>query len=305
MRANRRMLLREPPWFPSLPPMRILSDFDGVWTDQAGEAAAIQGWYAREAGRLMGVPEEQAREEFAAFRAATLAEPHAHGWWPRGFLTAFVDEDVLLATGAVSYWLDDGGDHPAADRWRRAIADAGYADAKEFGNVQFGPAMNAHRAEGGHRLVAEARDVLGDLGTAGVDLTIVSNSPTEKLRAMFAEIGAEERDGLRFVGDARKWWIEAPEPRAEVGGRAVHLDRPIYREVLERVRPDVLIGDVASLDLAAAADLRSRGALPRDLRLLLRRNADTSPWALAQPELPRDARFVDEVVDSITAMVPR
>jgi len=285
--------------------MRILSDFDGVWTDQAGEASAIQAWYAREAGALMGVPEDQAREEFDAFRAATLAEPHAHGWWPRGYLTAFVDEDVLLATGAVSYWLDEGGHHPAADRWRRTIADAGYASAQEFGNVQFGPAMKQHRAAGAHRLVDEARDVLGELEAAGVDLVVVSNSPTEKLRAMFAEIGARERTGLRFVGDAKKWWIEDPAPRADVGGRSVHLDRPIYRDVLAEVRPDVLIGDVASLDLAAAADMRTRGALPEDLQLLLRRNAATSPWALAQPELPRDERLVDEVVDSITALVPR
>ena len=71
--------------------MRILSDFDGVWTDQRGEAAAIQAAFAREAAALMGVDEGQASEEFRGFHRRTLEDPASHGWWPRGYLSAFVD----------------------------------------------------------------------------------------------------------------------------------------------------------------------------------------------------------------------
>ncbi|MEL6712798.1 MAG: hypothetical protein AAFP86_03450, partial [Planctomycetota bacterium] len=137
----------------------------------------------------------------------------------------------------------------------------------------------------------------------GDELVIVSNSPNEKIRAMFREIGADEGDGLRFVGDAKKWWVEDPSPRWTVAGRDVLVDRPLYRGVLEELRPDVLIGDVASLDLAMAAVMRAEGRLSTDLRLLLRTNPSSSPWAVAQTELARDTRLVDEAVDSITALV--
>lgn len=283
--------------------MHILSDFDGVWTDQAGEAAAIQATYAREAAKLLGIPEDEAWADFQAFRQATLADPAAHGWWPRGFLTAFVDEDELLATGAVSYWLDEHGDHPAAERWLGAMVKAGYENAQDFGNRQFGPAMLAYRAEGTHRLVDEARDVVEGVRARGDTLVIVSNSPTEKLRAMFEEAGLPEAEDLRFRGDARKWWIDEPEPRPEYAGRQVHLHRPIYEEVLLEQDPDVIIGDVASLDLAMGAAMRASGALKPGLRLLLRGHDAMSSWAAEQPQLPRDERLVDEVVDSITALV--
>ncbi|MEM1452572.1 MAG: hypothetical protein AAF957_09045 [Planctomycetota bacterium] len=279
--------------------MRILSDFDGVWTDQADEARAIQRHYAHVAAPLVGRTPEQAEADFADFLAATLERPDEHGWWPRGFLTAFVDEDELLATGAVSRWLDDVGEHPQADAWREGLRCGGYETVEAFGNVQFDPAMKAFRAARGHSLVDGARELCQALRARGDDLVVVSNSPTWKLAEMFAEAGVDEGDGVRFVGDARKWWIESGEPSREVHGRRVYLDRPFYRDVVADLDPDVVIGDVASLDLAIPAALRADGTISPRARLLLRRNDRSSRWALEQTALERDERLVDEVVDSV------
>lgn len=283
--------------------MRILSDFDGVWTDQRGEAAAIQAAFAREAAALMGVEEEDAAEEFRGFHRRTLEDPASHGWWPRGFLSAFVDEDELLATGAVGRWLDTDADLPGAERWLSAIRAGGHERAEDLVNESFGPAMRAYRDEGEHRLVPEAREVALGLAGRGIELVIVSNSPTEKLRSMFAAEGLEEGPLLRLVGDARKWWIEEPEPRRTFHGREVHLDRPRYREILGRERPDVVIGDVASLDLATPAFMRASGDLGDDLRLLLKGHGKASTWATSQVELAPEERLVDEVVPSISALL--
>ena len=119
---------------------------------------------------------------------------------------------------------------------------------------------------------------------------------------MFEEIEAPEGDWLRFVGDAQKWWIEDPAPRWTIGGRTVHIDRPKYRAILEKIQPDIVIGDVPSLDLAAPAVMRNEGALPARLRLIMRRNQRSSPWALEQVKLRHGERLVDVVVDSITAL---
>lgn len=288
--------------------MRILSDFDGVWTDQAGEARAIQSAFAREAAPHVGRSEEETFTEFRAFYRATLEEPSKNGWWPRQFLTAFVDEDELLATGAVSHWLDRGegnsetlGDAP--DRWRQGIRGGGFDSVEALANQSFGPAMKAYLESGAHGLVPEAREVLDELRRQGRDLTVVSNSPTAKLAAMFAGIGVGETNGLRFIGDARKWWIESPEPTAMVAGRAVHVDRPLYRKVLLDVKPDLVIGDVASLDLAMGSALRKEGALAQDLRLLLRHPGEASAWAREQTSHAPAERLVDEIVPSIRALV--
>ena len=279
--------------------MKILSDFDGVWTDQAGEARFINQWFVTEAARDLGIPEERAREEFDGFLEATHRAPESNGWWPRGYLTAFVDEDELLATGAVCRFLDDGGEAPGADRWRAGIARLGHASAHDYGSGLFGPAMRTYLDDHGHALVDGARALCERILGAGVELVIVSNSPTAKLRRLFADAGVEEGGLLRFVGDARKWWIEGPEPREEFAGRAVHLDRPFYREILAQERPDVVIGDVASLDLATPAAMRRAGELPLSIRLLLRQGEGAAPWAVDQVHLPREERLVDACVPSV------
>lgn len=283
--------------------MRILSDFDGVWTDQAAEARFIQRRLALAAAPILGIEIDEAVADFDAFLAATLAAPGENGWWPQGFLTAFVDEDELMATGSVCRWLDAGGDGgQAAERWRVALRAAGYASVQDFGSEQFEPAMRAFLEREEHRLVPEARETVQELRAAGIELVLVSNSPTEKLRAMFDAIGVHEGDGLRLVGDARKWWIDGADPQWYVAGRRVHLDRPYYREIVARERPDLVIGDVASLDLAVPAMLRAEGVLDSAARLVLRRGPRSSAWATGQVDLAPDVRLVDEVVDSVAEL---
>ena len=81
------------------------------------------------------------------------------------------------------------------------------------------------------------------------------------------------------------------------------MDRPYYREILRDVRPDLVIGDVASFDLALPAFMRSLGDLSADLRLVLRRNAETSAWATAQVRSGGPLRLVDEVVNSVAELI--
>ncbi len=279
--------------------MKILSDFDGVWTDQEGEARFINESFVLEVSRDLRLPAEEARVEFEGFLRAAHDEPDRHGWWPRGFLTAFVDEDELLATGAVCRYLDDGGDAPGADRWREGIQRNGHGSAHEYGSEKFGPAMQAYLRDQDHGLVDGALELSHRLRSAGAELVIVSNSPTAKLRKLFSEAGIEEGEGFRLVGGARKWWIENEEPSSEFAGRRVHLDRPYYREILTREQPDLVIGDVASLDLAMPAAMRREGTLASSIQLILRQGPSSAAWALGQTSLDRAERLVDRCVTSV------
>ncbi|MEM8709376.1 MAG: hypothetical protein AAGG01_00375 [Planctomycetota bacterium] len=282
--------------------MRILTDFDGVWTDQADEARFIQSWLARAVAPIIGATPEAALDDFDAFFEAAMKVPGEVGWAPDGRVTGFIDEDLLLSTGSVFYWLAQGGEHPRADLWRDSIQRAGHASIEQFASDQFGPAMMTFRDEHAHAVVKEAKSVVDRWLAAGHRIAFVSNSNSVKLAGMLgdAEIVAGER--IEVIGGACKWLIGKDEPRPTVGGRHVYMDRPRYREILERFRPDMVIGDVASFDLALPAFMRSRGELGSDLRLVLRRNENSSKWALAEPASREAIRLVDEVVDSVNEL---
>lgn len=52
--------------------MKILSDFDGVWTDQAGEARFINESFVQEVSRDLDLPEAVARTEFEGDRKSVV-----------------------------------------------------------------------------------------------------------------------------------------------------------------------------------------------------------------------------------------
>jgi hypothetical protein len=86
--------------------VKILSDFDGVWTDQAHEARNVKLFLIAEAARLARVPEHDARAHFAAFEAEVFAEPHRHGWAPDGRITAYIDEDPFCEANALARYIE-------------------------------------------------------------------------------------------------------------------------------------------------------------------------------------------------------
>ena len=73
--------------------VKILSDFDGVWTDQAFEAQNVKLFLAAEAARLAHIAADAAHEHFARFERTVKSSPHLYGWAPDGRITAYVDED--------------------------------------------------------------------------------------------------------------------------------------------------------------------------------------------------------------------
>lgn len=260
--------------------MRLLSDFDGVWTNQAEEARAVRAGFVREVARRLGEPEDDLQGDFDAFLAAARAEPWDNGWAPGGEVTAFVDEDPLLETASVASWLDRGGVHPRADRWRRGLGTQVQGGVCALANACFGPSTLAHREHGGHGLVPGARDALEALRSAGVDVVLVSNSHASKLEALLTAARIDPARDVRVIGDARKWQLGDGRDLSEIGARYVRLDRPHYRAVLAAEQPDLVVGDVLSLDLALPAMLRAVGVLPAHLALALRRHTHTPAWTL-------------------------
>ena len=171
--------------------MRILSDFDGVWTRPArrgrGDPGRLRPRGRRSDGRRRG--------------AGVGGVPRVPPTHPRGPrlprmvaarvpLGSFVDEDESVATGAVGRWLDHHADLPGAERALAALHAAGHERAEDLVNQSFGPAMRAYRDEESTGWSPKRARSQGGWQWRGIELVIVSNSPTEKLRSMFAAEGS-------------------------------------------------------------------------------------------------------------------
>lgn len=273
-----------------MPPFSLLTDFDGVWTDPERELRAVAGFLIAELARLGGLEPARAAALYEGFRATVLARPERHGWRIEGRLVSYVDEDVFAEPTAVGQWIDLAPDADAA-RLRAAIL-AEHPSVLAFLDHCYHTTCARFRAEVPHDLTRGAERVLRWFVREGVPVVFASNAPLEKVAGWFACHGLAIADAratepgaapLRAYGRAGKQWLGAGGEELRVGGRAVAVDRPQYRAILERERPGLVVGDVFSLDLA----------LPLALR---RARAPGAPRALGLMHLPRTPRWVlDEV----------
>lgn len=245
--------------------MRLLSDFDGVWTYPDAEGVAHGHELDAALLRLVPDPEHDAvRAWIARARDVVRSEPTRWGWAVEGRISAFGDEDPFTEHGALLHHLSVVRAHdPLADRLARAIEEQGRSLDAFGGEAHVagvkrveaarGPGITTAAAEAGRRLLA-----------GGVEIVVVSNSGTDKLQRWFTHAGVANRvhperahGELRLRGSARKFVLspEAGDP-LEVGSLAVDVARPFYAQVLQEEAPDAVVGDVFSLDLALPLALK-------------------------------------------------
>jgi hypothetical protein len=193
-------------------------------------------------------------------------------------------------------------DDPRATVVRAAVRAAGFADMQAFSEHIFHGGVARFRAEHPPWVVPGARAMLDALHERGAEIVVVSNSSSEKLIAFFTSVGidAGEAPGheVRVRGSACKWMIDGNES-IEVGGRSIFVDRPRYRALVAEEAPDLVVGDVLSLDLAMPHVMRTEGTHGAPRLLALRRHSHTPSWVLEHGT--RD--IIDLVVDQVGDLV--
>jgi phosphoglycolate phosphatase-like HAD superfamily hydrolase len=260
---------------------RILSDFDGVWTDQALEAEQVKIHLAAEAARLSGISPDEARADFLRYEAHVKAAPERYGWAPDGRITAYVDEDPFCVANSIAGFLAEAGGERET-RYREAVLDGGFETVSAFADTCFMTATGSYRAEHPPALVPGAREAIEELHDAGIWVTVVSNSVSEKVIAWFRSVGIDAGESaehaLHVRGAAGKQVLGEGDATVTVGGRPIHVDRPRYRAIVEDEDPDLVVGDVFSLDLALPHAMRTAGHAKAPETLVLRRHPHTPDW---------------------------
>ena len=269
--------------------MKLLSDFDGVWTYPEEEGVANGA--ALDAALESVVGEEdrsRVRAWVARARAAVHAEPWRWGWCTSGRISAFADEDPFTAHGALLFYLDAARrTDPLAARLADAIerrdgslgafGGRAHTDGVKAVEDRRGPAITDGVVRAGRALLA-----------LGVEVVVVSNSGTDKLKRWFGHaelpyrVHPDRADGaLRLRGSAKKFVLAAEGADAfDAAGLSVDVARPHYESVLREERPDAIVGDVFSLDIALPLALKRRDPGWKNVRLF---------W-LVQPYTPDRVR---------------
>lgn len=282
--------------------MKILSDFDGVWTDPTLEAESVKLFLAAEAARMAGVAPEEALVHFREYEARVKSAPHRYGWAPDGRITAYVDEDPFCVPNSIACYVEEGAEEHTR-RYRAAVLDGGFESLTAFADHCFHTAAGDYRRQHPPALVPGTAEVLHELHARGAEVVVVSNSPAEKIVGWFTSVGADagvsgEHD-LRVRGQAGKQTLGPGDRTIEVAGRPIYVDRPMYALVIEEEDPDVIIGDVFSLDLALPHVLRRAGRSAAPSELILRRQGHTPAWILDT----RAEGAIDRVVDGVEELL--
>lgn len=282
---------------------KILSDFDGVWTDQTIEAESITLFMAAELARLADRPSNRVLADVRQFAEVARSAPELHGWNPGGRLTAYVDEDPFCTPNSVALAMErDGGE--VASRYVDAMRAAGFADGCAFADHCFFGGSAAYKQAHPPAMVPGSRDALRELQRAGAEVVVVSNSSAEKLLAWFNSTGVDAREDsggeLRVVGSAGKWVLGDSDEGLTVGGRLVRTDRPKYRHVLEAEVADLVIGDVFSLDLALPSAMHAEGNPGGTAHRVLRRHDHSPDWIV---DTLADGHLT-AVVDGVEDLLP-
>jgi FMN phosphatase YigB (HAD superfamily) len=289
--------------------MRFLSDFDGVLTDIAHESARVTNLFLDGLRHVSGGADRTVADLAHSAYEEMAAHPRSHGWRFGGRITAFANEDGFVRLNGLAACLDARaarGD-AIARPLLAAIQVTGPDAFTALAHTAY-ERMTRETAAGAIKpLDPAAADVLRALLARGDEVVVVSNSGTERIAQILRGAGLEPHpDGtpgpgrLRIRGGARKFILSNSPRGFDVDGYAVATDRPHYEQILLEERPDVIVGDVFSLDLALPLDLvRQKAPGFGRPRLLLRRRGYTPTWSAGYVTGPARADAPCEVIERI------
>lgn len=273
--------------------MRLVSDFDGVWTEPGAEAIAQA--QALERTLVAWAPAElqpQVHDWLIGARAAVAAAPTRYGWAPGGQLSAFGDEDPFTALSGLLHYVHLAAAHDTTAAALREAVEARGLSLERLGSqthsegvkqvvASRGPGVLPSAARAGHAMLAH-----------GIDIVVVSNSGPDKLGAWFAHAGLpatihpdRAAGALRLRGDSRKFALDpARREPLVLDGISIETARPRYAQVLREERPTAIVGDVFSLDLALPLALKRGDSEWRGVRLFWLLQPYTPAWLRAKVE---------------------
>jgi len=246
--------------------MRIVMDFDGIYTDPSEEGEACSRHFRDKilSLRLKSVgleTLEKVESWLGELRVRQSQKPFAFGWRSEGRVSAFSFEDPFIRNIGLADFLDhlvEIGDEKATTVLQHLSK---VEKIKNFGELSEWAFLQLNLKK---RPDPGAKKWVEDTLRAGHEVIIVSNSATGKIEEFLNQNGYAPDLRPKVRGGARKFGL-GNHPRTMLihEGEKIEIDtdRPLYEEALMELSPDAVIGDVFCLDLSLPIRLKREGKL--------------------------------------------
>ncbi len=266
--------------------MKLLTDFDGTLTTIDREYA-FEEHTLHSAIRALCPDEATFSAMLTEARQAVLNAPEQHGWIFGGRITAYSDEDLFMTIASqmtlLDRWLSEGCGTCQAIKRALVKAETSFMalneDAHRAMNTEPPSPMNTPDPETVH--------VLQQMLDRGDEIVVVSNSSTARIIEKLRWVGLDAADHevspsskIRVRGYAGKFAVDEYPQFVTFAGRPIDTARSKYRAVIEEEHPDIITGDVFSLDIALPYMIAREDPRFREMHLCLRKRSYTPDWAL-------------------------
>ncbi len=297
--------------------VKLISDFDGVWTNQDIEAGYVWNYILNATAALTGVTPLDIDKLLQEAKADMNNTPYEYGWFWEGSVSCYYQEDPFGDNNAIFDYINRAASKRSYSHFKQELAGIKDAVLKkdgmslaEYSNDCFMRSTTQFKLEGKLKPVETAGAIVKKLNSAGVEIVVVSNSKTEKIEHLFRKAGqtvtnenAIVRGRLHAIGDARKFVVdnsfkELPESLEITKRYKVNLRRKNYFNILLAEKPDYVIGDVFSLDLALPLYLRMNDDRFSRLKVIQKVHKHTPGWVkdyLGKDEFKGIAFMVDSI----------
>ena len=280
--------------------MRIVMDFDGVFTDPSDEGDACSKYF-RDSILELGLKEHelgtvsQVDSWLGELRARQASQPFHFGWRSENRVSAFTFEDPFIRNIGLADFLDhlvkEG--NPRAKVVLKGLEKT--QNTKTFGELS---TRSFHQITLKKRSDPGAKAWVHQAIESGHELFIVSNSETDKIEAFLNQNDYSGDKRPKVLGGAKKFGLGTKSnflclAKTAQGDIQVDTARPTYEQALLDIKPDAVIGDVFSLDLALPIRLKREGKLPFKWGIFYKQR-DYTPSAMVELVSGRDS-LVKEV----------
>jgi hypothetical protein len=297
--------------------IKLISDFDGVWTNQEVEAAYVEHYIIKSIADLTGDNTDIISLLINECRKEMDRMPYEYGWYHNGAIAAYYGEDPLADNYAIFDYIDRFATTTTYSNFKQhlyKVKDAILTKTKmtlaEFSNSCFVKSTAQFKLEGKLKPVSSAGRIVKQLNQKGVEIIVVSNSRAEKIQHLFTKAGHTAtneksivRGKLHSRGNAKKFVIDnshtsLPEFLETTGRYKINLRRGDYHKILTEEKPDYVMGDVFSLDLALPLYLRLHDKQFANLKIIQKVQKHTPKWVkdfLSKDKFKGKAFMIDSI----------
>ncbi len=277
--------------------MKLVSDLDGVWTDQDKEARFVGQYIVKKLSEMTNFTADELKELIEGCRKEMDKTPYEYGWFYNGHISAYYHEDPFGDNNAIFNYIHRAGNRNSFSVFRqnlndikKAVIEKGFESVEKFSNSCFAEATKIFKESGKLAPHPNGKLALDKVLKKGVQVVVVSNSSTQKIEHLFHKMGKQPTNERSFKpgpvharGNAMKFVINpdfnlTPDILKTEKHYDVNLRRQSYFEVLLDEAPDYVLGDVFSLDISLPLYLRLNDERFSKLKLIQIVHKYTPDW---------------------------